>query len=254
LTEISENFVIFDAMIAYVSKTFTMKLLPVLFLAAFALASCRNEEISPPVKQTYFPLRAGMFYIYKTDSVVYQGNKNKPDTIHFLLKDSVISEFKDLTGQTVYRIDEYRRNNQTGNWTIVKVFTRSVNNVEAFEVDRGPKVVKMVFPVATGASWIPDRYNTADTSGARAVFTEVGKPYVASNLSYLSTALVEILNDSNLVQMDKYYERYALDVGLIYVNRDAVYTQIIEWPQGGGADTSYFGFRYHQTLTNYGPR
>jgi hypothetical protein len=228
-----------------------MKFLSVYFLLAIVVVSCKPDDIKVPVKNDYFPLKDGRYYIYNVDSVRYPGNANiKPDSTHYQLKDSVTSSFIDLSGQTAFRIEEYKRKNTTDPWRIYKVFSRLANKVDAEEVYGNLRYVKMVFPVAQNKSWNPNSYNITDSMhDITGKYIEVDKPYALAGLKYDKTALVQLQNDSNFVDYYEYYERYAANVGLISLRHDSVFHNRVP-----NQPTYDIGYRFKQTLTDYEPR
>lgn len=227
-----------------------------LLLIILSMASCKPDKIKVYSNfYQYYPLKVGSYLIYNADSIKYYKSLitvKKPDTIVYQIMDSIQSRFVDATGQTVYRIQESRRKTIADQWIIFRVFTRSINSLNAQEVDGNLRFIKMIFPVSLYRMWNPDLYNTTDSAHLEnADFVKVHQPFSSQNLTYDSTVLVQIRADSTLISKNIYNERYASEIGLIRMEHDSVY-YLTSGVQGG--DTSIAGFRYKQTLSDYGPR
>jgi hypothetical protein len=224
------------------------------FFISLTLFSCKENDVKTPVRPNYFPLQTGKFYIYTVDSIRYYNvpfSVKSPDTARFQLKDSVESKFKDLAGNTVYRIEEFRRFTNNDNWKLLKVFTRSANDFEAQETDGNIRYVKLSFPVSQGQSWNANKYNTLDSSHhLSSTYISVNQPWSVSGLNFNYTTLVQVQNDSNLIEKYLQFERYAGDVGLVYRRHDSVINNTPD-PQ---SVTVLQGYKRQQVLTNYGPR
>jgi hypothetical protein len=218
------------------------------------LYSCNSNDTSRPFQTGYYPLKAGMYYIYSVDSVRYPNVPfyiKKPDSLHFQLKDSIASMFKDQSGQIAYKIEEYRRFNPGDSWTLLKVFTRSANSLEGQETNGNLRFVKLIFPVSQGRKWDANKYNTLDsTHYPAATYVSVDQPWSASGIHFNKTTLVQLQNDSNLIQYNIQFERYAGNVGLVYRRNDSVFVHTT----GTGKDSFYSGFLRKQVLLNYGPK
>src|SRR6476646_1703229 len=99
----------------------------IFFLMAFCSlvwCSCTKENNAPAVdlQTEFYPLKVGSVYVYDVDSTAYSNFTGGNINYKFQLKDSVTDTFLDLTGQTVYRIERYRKNSTSSNWVIQQVY------------------------------------------------------------------------------------------------------------------------------------
>ncbi len=216
--------------------------------------SCKTDNVKIYSNfNQYYPLKVGNYLIYNADSIKYYNasfSNKKPDTILYQVMDSIQSQFVDATGGTVYRIQESRRNSKTNPWIITRVFTRSINNLNAQEVDGNNRFIKLIFPVQLNRQWNPDLYNTTDSSHIfNAQYVLVHQPYTSQGLMFDSTVLVQLQADSTLISKNIYNERYASEIGLIRYEHDSVFLNT----NGAGGDTTIEGFQYKQSLIDYGP-
>jgi len=229
-----------------------MKLFHVFILGLILLAACKPDVLKKPASQAdYYGLKVGRHYIYNADSIQYSGNANYPnDTIHYQLKDSIESSYKDQTGQTAYRIYEYRRNTSSMPWQYVRVFSRTSNSAGATETDDNITYLKLIYPIVMNESWNPDKYNTTDSFGNYlSQYIQINTPATISNLKFDSTVYVQIQNELNLVDTFRYYERYAANVGLVFMEHDSDFIN----KQQPHPDFNT-GYRLKYTLIDYGPR
>jgi hypothetical protein len=226
-----------------------------LFFLLSILAGCKPDKVTPVSKPAYFPLKAGRFYIYNVDSIRYQNvpfTVKEPDTVHYLLKDSVVSSFRDHSGQLVFRIDQFRKNPSSIGWQFRKTFTRTNTSLDAEETDGNNRYVKLVYPVYSGRSWNANKYNSDDSLHTlTSSYAEINKSWSSQGLKYDSTVLVQIQNDSNLVNTYIQTERYAANVGLIYRRHDSVFDH---WNGDNTSPHVLEGYKRQQVLSNYGPR
>lgn len=234
---------------------FFNKAIAITMLSAVLVISCKTDNIrSSSGFYQYYPLKVGNYLIYSADSIKYFNaivTVKKPDTVIYQVMDSIQSEFKDATGENVFRIQESRRKSKTDPWKIARVFTRSINTLNAQETDGNNRFIKLIFPVQQNRQWNPDLYNTTDsTLMFNAQYVQVHQPYTAQNLIFDSTVLVQLQADSTLISKNVYNERYAAEIGLIRYERDSVF-YLTSGVQGG--DTAIAGFRYKQSLIDYGP-
>ena len=231
--------------------------LAVLASVIILLGSCKPDNVKVYLSfYQYYPLAVGNYLIYNADSINYSNsnaaNVPKADTIRYQVMDSVQSKFIDGTGQTAVRIQESIRQNASKPWKIIRAFSRSINDRNAQEVDGNNRFIKMIFPVQANGNWNPDTYNTTDSSHIfNAQYVQIHVPYSISNLNFDSTVLVQLQNDTNLITHYLYYERYASEIGLISIEHD--HDSITEqFP--GSPDATIGGYRFNQTLLDYGPK
>lgn len=188
--------------------------------------SCKTDNVKIYSNfNQYYPLKVGNYLIYNADSIKYYNasfSNKKPDTILYQVMDSIQSQFVDATGGTVYRIQESRRNSKTNPWIITRVFTRSINNLNAQEVDGNNRFIKLIFPVQLNKN---------------------------CRIKHQALGSIWLMNENILSIKNIYNERYASEIGLIRYEHDSVFLNT----NGAGGDTTIEGFQYKQSLIDYGP-
>ena len=242
-------------MVHILKSYFSINKLLAFALGIVLLASCKPEKVKVYSSfYQYYPLKVGNYLIYHVDSIKYFKSLltvKPPDTIRYQIMDSVQSKFIDGTGQIAFRIQESRRSSSSNPWQIIRAFSRSINDRNGQQVDGNNRLIKMIFPVSQNASWNPDLYNTTDSAHLlNAKYTQVHMPYFNQTLNFDSTVLVQLQADSNLITYIVYNERYAAQIGLICLEHDSVFNII----DSIGAPPAIEGFRYKQTLLDYGPK
>lgn len=217
----------------------------IFFLVAFCSLvwfSCTKENNAPAVdlQTEFYPLKVGSVYIYDVDSNDY--THFVPESYKFQIKDSVADTFLDLTGQTNYRIERYRRNNSASNWIIQQVYSRNKSLRAGEEFINNQRFVRLVFPPTRGTSW---NGNSKNTIGKQDYIIEEGiLPLTVNSLSFDSTVTVTEIDEFNLIQEDLVKSTYAKNVGLVQKTVTAIGKDI-----SSGVITD--GVAYTYKLTSY---
>lgn len=198
----------------------------------------------------YYPLKVGDYRIYNVDSIPYTEGDKPLDTIHSQVKEVLQSTYTDATGEQMYRVEVYRRNNESAPWQIMHVYATGRPTYYADVVDNNQRVVKLEFPITEGHSWNANKYNTSDSAR---LFTskilQAHRPYATANKTYDSVAVVEVKNDQDFVTKNYQAECYAASYGLVYYVVDNLNIQHPNPADTGALDIK--GYIYHKTLVQY---
>src|SRR5690606_13997784 len=83
---------------------------------SFLWVSCTKENNAPAIdlQSDFYPLQVGSVSIYDVDSTSY--NLLTKGNYKFELKDTITNTFTDLTGQTIYRIERYKKPIGSTDW------------------------------------------------------------------------------------------------------------------------------------------
>lgn len=183
--------------------------------------SCTKENNAPAIdlQGEFYPLKIGSVYIYDVDSTAYSdfiGNcKGTATNYKFQLKDSVADTFVGLTGDTVYRIERYRRDSPSKNWTIQQVYSRNKTLRAAEEFINNQRFIRLIFPPKQGAEW---NGNSKNTIGKQNYTIEDGiLPLTVNSLSFDSTITVKEIDEFNLIREDLVKTTYAKNIGLVQI-------------------------------------
>lgn len=180
------------------------------------MVSCDKEKIAPPRPffYKYYPLTNGKVWIYDVDSTAYDDFTGGAATnFKFKIKDSVADNFEDLTGNIIYRVERYKKQNGGNKWIYQKTITRSLSIRAAQETIDNQTFIRLIFPPELGAEWNGNSKNTL----GEYIYRITDFPVVTSigNLDYDSTLVVLQSDENNLIREDIASEVYAKNIGLI---------------------------------------
>ncbi|HJW31318.1 MAG TPA: hypothetical protein VJ508_18950, partial [Saprospiraceae bacterium] len=119
----------------------------------------------PDHTREYFPLIVESSITYQVDSVVFDDapDGNKLDTVRFQLKEEVASQNVTVSGDTVYYLHRYRRENEFDSWRLTDVWTAEKTNTEAQKTEENLTFLKMSFPLKYGKRWYATSYINPST-------------------------------------------------------------------------------------------
>lgn len=195
-----------------------------LFVAVLSMlcSACTKENNAPATDFHYnlYPLKVGSVIIYNADSTAYSNFTNTSVNYKFEIKDSVTNTFNDLTGQTHYRLERYKRISPSTIWVFQQVFTRNTTTRAAEEFINNERFIRLVFPPVAGASW---NGNSKNVLGEQeySIANNI-EPFTINTLTFDSTIVVKEIDEFNLIREDLVNSTYATNVGLIQKEITAV--------------------------------
>jgi len=200
-------------------------------LLIIILSGCRkDEEVDIDFRYEYFPVEVGHWVIYNVDSVTYNNFDGSVDTSTFEIKEIIESTFIENEGRTSYRIERYRRDNDTCPWILKDVWSADLTTTRAERVEENLRFLKLIFPPKVGKLWKGNVYINAQDDLAfyndwDYEYTEVdtGKTiywYTPDSIrirnTFLTTLTVLQVDREDLLEKVYGEEIYAKDVGLVY--------------------------------------
>ncbi|MFC5281995.1 hypothetical protein [Pedobacter alpinus] len=201
--------------------------------------SCTKENNAPPIDlhPEFYPLNTGTVIIYDVDSTAYSNFTGTNVNFRFQIKDSVADTFTDLTGETIYRIERYKKNAGSTIWTIQQVIARNKTIRAAEEFINNQRFVRLVFPPAIGTIW---NGNSKNNSGKQDYIIEDNiLPLTVNTLDFDSTVTVKEIDEFNLLREDLILKTYAKNVGLVQTTVRAIDKNISTGVITNGAIYSY---------------
>ena len=242
----------------------TNKLAGTLFVSVLLfLAGCKqdmdNTKLAPYL-YAYAPVNIGHSVTYDVDSISYsftQGGSQRADTTYFQIKEVVMDTFYDFGGQLHYGIAVYRRYDTTQAYPLSYQswqWTRTSTTFQSSENDLN--FIKLTFPPITGNTWQGNQYlpandTIADTYQVYAnwtyTYTSVNVPNTINGHHFDSTVVVTDVNNQNLISDVQCIETYALHVGLVYKQWEAIDKQdvISTWDAPNQANGFRIRMWYH---------
>ncbi len=184
--------------------------------------SCTKKQAgeSPDVGSDYFPVKVGNYIEYDVDSVAY--TPLPLDTIEkkYRIKEVIDSIYTDNEGRPAIRLVRYKKNYSPTvpysqmNWNIQDVWmaNKTASTVEVAE--ENTRYIKLTFPVKSGNTWNGNAQNTLGEWNYK--YENVGEALSLNGLNFEKTLKVNQKNYVTLISYQKYFEKYARGVGLVY--------------------------------------
>ena len=206
-----------------------------LFLSILVLASgaCNKqtiEEVEPDLGYDYFPLTVGKYWIYESDSILYDPVANGTEVILIktYIKEEIIDTILDNSGETLYTIERSERQDLNAPWEVKRQLWLSRNERQAFRNEDNLRFINLVFPPEVGTSWDGNLFfdETLIVSIAgesiemfKSWFYEIrrrGEAFDEEGLTFPDVLEVSMADNENLIERRFAREIYAKDIGLVY--------------------------------------
>jgi hypothetical protein len=186
-------------------------------------AACSKEDVYPVAYHyDYYPLQAGTWKEYAVDSITYDDNFQPVlvDTASYFLKELITGVFTDAAGDTVYRVERFRKETEAGIYQLVDVLYQSLNNDQAVRTENNLRFIQLIFPVEEEVKW--QGHAQLDASGSNAYLAgwefeivSIHEPLAIGNLAFDSTLVVLEVDDENLIEKKYSIAHYAKGFGLV---------------------------------------
>ncbi|WP_304068580.1 hypothetical protein [Pedobacter glucosidilyticus] len=185
------------------------------FLVILSL-SCTKEKNAVPksFQYEYYPLAKSKVWVYDVDSTHYNNFNNSVTNFQFQIKDSIADFFIGLSGDTIFRLERYKKENNSNTWVFQKTIARSKSIRAAEETLDNQTFVRLIFPPEFGAQWNGNSRNNIGEQSYTITDFEVAKEVNGTN--YPTTLSITQIDENNLIEEDFAIETYAKDIGLIY--------------------------------------
>ncbi|MDX1912829.1 MAG: hypothetical protein SFV22_15160 [Saprospiraceae bacterium] len=206
-------------------------LVSLLFIAACDRPAQLVSPIVPVDQSAYFPLSLGKYWIYQTDSIVYDfgtGGSVIRDTSRSWIKMEVTDTLRDNTGQLLFILELQEKKAANAPWQISGTGAFARNERQAIRLENNLRYLSLVFPIDqrsawNGLLWI-DSNTEIEIAGERIrPFTnwayEADSVDVAAAVGaflFDSTLLVTEADNTNLIEKRYSRVRYAKNVGLVW--------------------------------------
>jgi hypothetical protein len=178
--------------------------------------SCKNTKESVKIKTdySYFPLIIGNWITYNVTEITIDAISNYYDTTNYQIKELCESVFTDNSGNLCYRIERYKRINETSPWQIKNVWVSKLFNNEAIKTEENFSYVKILFPAEINKTWNGNVYNTGDYLGY--IISGINNKENINNMFFDSVLTVIQQDDENLLEKHYSVEKYVKHTGLAY--------------------------------------
>ncbi|RRB01269.1 hypothetical protein EHT25_22090 [Larkinella rosea] len=222
-------------------------------MATLWVCACQTTTEPLATGYDYQPLEKGNYWIYDVTEQQFSLNGSST-TKTYQLRETITGTVADPatgdpTGGILYRIERYRRLNDSQDWVPDSVSSFRIANSQLIKNENNRSFVKLVFPVVDRFEWNGNAFNSAGEDLYQVKNT--GIPYRVLNQTFPETATIFQQNDSTLVSQDKRLEVYARQVGLIY--KEKVQLQFCSsTPACVGKAQIDYGIRQYIRLRSYG--
>ena len=194
------------------------------------------------------PLATGNYSIYDVTEQRFSLTA-PPATSTYQVKETTGPAYTDITRQTAYRLQRFRRADARAPWQPDSVWTARTDGRQLVRTENGADFVKLTFPLANRSRWNGNRLNRFAEDFYE--LQRVDEPFRVGNQTFAQTATVVQQNDSTLVSQDRRVEVYARLVGLVY--KEVIYLQFCSSaPTCVGKAQIDFGTRRYYRLNSYG--
>ncbi|WP_020531386.1 hypothetical protein [Flexithrix dorotheae] len=186
------------------------------------LFSCQTGNIDPELislGESFYPIAPGRFITYQVKSIQFDELK-KSDTLEYQMKEIIKAPFADLSGDSIYRIEQFTRIDSSYQWKIDSVWTLKTTPSRIVKTENNIPFVKIVFPIEHKTTWDGNRFNSFGENiySIRDLYSS----FSLNNFSFDNTVKIMHSEDSSLVAKDVRWEIYADSIGMIYKHHEVL--------------------------------
>ena len=184
------------------------------------LVGCKSDKdnvVRPNLNYNYAGLLVGNYVIYNVDSIFYNDLTNSADTFQYQIKEKLESQITDLQGDPSFRIERYKKHNDSIYWELVDVWNSKITTTNYQKVEENIRYVKLIFPVRANKTWDGNNFNNEGQMMYE--YTAIHQPENIGGHSLDSVATVIQQNDINLISQQLYEEKFATKIGMVYQKR-----------------------------------
>jgi hypothetical protein len=187
-----------------------------LAMGFFYLQSCAKNEVEDHhlSSDEYYPYKAGNIREYNMDSTYYNQVTGKVTRYHFLLREIVTDSLTDLSGDPVWRIEQYVSRDSGKNYEFYALHSVKKDATGFQRVMENQRYLKLSIPISEKKKWNGNIYNILGEEEYQ--YTAVGKAYSNDYLSFNNCVFVTELSDSSIISADQRSAIYAADYGLVH--------------------------------------
>lgn len=227
------------------------------------LSNCKKDTVKTvDLGKDYFPLEIGFWQEYKVDSVTFSDFTDPVsiDTASYYLREIIESDYLDITNDTNYRVEQFKRYENTS-WEINNIFSQKATSMNIQKVENDLRFVKFVFPPEENKTWNGNIYlDVIDEPSLdfynpnkfewEYTMTAIDKNLQVGEFTFESCVTIVQIDEENLFEKKYSKEVYAKNVGLVYKELMILETQAAP-SNAQFIERAENGFILTYTITDY---
>ncbi|MDX1943243.1 MAG: hypothetical protein SFU99_21945 [Saprospiraceae bacterium] len=188
----------------------------VMLIMFLALVACTEEKaIGPDLGYDFYPLQVGKYWIYQVDSIIYDDEGLKVDTVHLFFREEITDWRLNNIGDTAFVAERFESYDSV-NWQIKEVFSLERTRTQALRNENNLRFIKLIFPINRNERWDGNRF--FDSSIEIPVAGENIQPFLYWEYRYTNVekgiVTVQLADYEENVNIRQAEEKYAEGIGL----------------------------------------
>lgn len=213
-------------------------------------ASCKKGKENIDFEESYFGMIPGRFVVYDVMDIYHDKVAFGSDTMRYQMKTWIGDTVIDNEGRVGRKYFRAFRSNSNEDFVAQDVWVALIDNYRAELVEENQRKIKLVFKPTEDKKWDANAFNTLGAAPAEYGF--IGSPYYINGLTFPTSLQVKYKDELNQIQINKKFEIYAKEVGLIYFV-DKNFSLTID-PSTPSPDTLLYnvGYEKHWKVKTFG--
>jgi hypothetical protein len=222
------------------------------------VSACTKKQIPASdslLGLNYYPISQGRYVIYDVDSTVYIDLPLDTFTYKYRVKEKLADSFTDNEGQPAIRLERYIKMFDPNKpydsipWTIKEVWLVNADKRSVQVSERNVRYTKLIFPVQEKAMWNGNARNTIGEWDY--TYDYIDKKETLNGVLLDKVLQVKQKDLRTQISLEKYFEKYAKNVGLVY--REIIDVKNAEVVNSLPVENRIkTGLIYHQTIVSFG--
>lgn len=222
------------------------------------ICSCAKKKIPKNdslLGLDYYPTDIGKFVVYDVDSTVYKDLPLSNTNYRYRIKEKITNAFTDNEGKEALRLERYiKKFNPNKPYDSIPYVIKEVWMINATKKsiqisERDIRYTKLIFPIQQGTVWNGNAFNTLGNWDYNYDYIDKKETFGAKGFD--KVLKVEQKEFVSLISLQRYTEKYAKGVGLVYREiTDITSNNVVSGvPIENRIET---GVIYKQTIIDYG--
>jgi len=219
-----------------------MRIIVICLILAFVASGCKKNEVVLDIDHSskYQPLAVGHTWIYQVDSISFYGNiSQRPDTFHFLQRNTVESSFTNEQGQLSYRVTRSVKRDSLTDWVFQRNYSLTKTDIDLLQTFEDETTIEFTLPFVLLREWDCNQFN--NRKSVDCYFEEIHTPMYVGTQNFDSTSTVYSKRERNAVNSFFNRKTYAANIGIV-----------LQYVEGiNNVDSDPKGTKYSLTLVSF---